>query len=517
MKSIVVESKQKLVLPRAGNETLLDIVPHSKPLFMDGQEYIAMEHGVEEMQILRNLGIRDVPAPILNYYDWPARFSPMEHQRQTSAFLVANRRALCLNAPGTGKSLSALWAADYLLNTNVINKVLIVSPLSTLKPVWGKELMHHMPHRNFEIVVGPRQKREQLLEKVGVDFFIINHDGFTTMPDAFKDFDLIIYDEATALKTPTSQRFKRFAGFMGTYSPWLWMLTGTPIAQSPVDAWALARLVKNKEAERLSYTGFKDRVMKKVTQFKWIPRPEALDRCKEVLQPSIRYDLDECKDLPDMVYINRECNLTKVQAEAFKELQEEACLKDDDVLAPNAAVLFQKLLQVCCGVAYDSEGKHVEFDDSTRIEMLEEIIAEVGDKCIVFVPLRGVQQRLYKLLTDKKMDVAIVNGDVSKKDRDDIFYKFQNTEQIQILLAHPKVAAHGLTLTRANSIIWYAPIYSLESYEQANARIRRLDTEGKTVIYHLGATPFEFELYKRLETKQQVLTDFLDMVRGVND
>jgi len=168
-------------------------------------------------------------------------------------------------------------------------------------------------------------------------------------------------------------------------------------------------------------------------------------------------------------------------------------------------------------VAYNSDGENVEFDDSNRIAMLEDIIAEVGDKCIVFVPLRGVQQRLYKLLQQKKLDVAMVNGDVKKSERDDIFYKFQHTDNIQILLAHPKVAAHGLTLTRASSIIWYAPIYSLEMYEQANARIRRLDTEGKTVVYHLGATNFEFELYNRLKNKQKVLTDFLSMVRGVND
>lgn len=516
MTAIVVSNREKIVLPKSGNEALLEVVPHAKVFQLKDVEYIALNHGVEETHVLRNMGIKNVPAPILNYYDWPARFSPMEHQRQTAAFLVANRRGLCLNAPGTGKTISTLWAADYLLTTNVIKKILIISPLSTLKPVWGKEIMQHLPHRNFEILTGTRKKREQLLEKKGVEFFIINHDGFTTMPDNFKDFDLVVYDEATALKTPSSRRFKLFANYVNEVSPWLWLLTGTPIAQSPVDAWTLAKLVNSRSLPR-SFTAFKDLTMQKVSQFKWIPRPEALNVCKAVLQPSIRFDLAECKDLPDTVYVPRECALTKVQAEAYKELQEEACIAGADISAANAAVLFQKLLQVCCGVAYNSDGENVEFDDSNRIAMLEDIIAEVGDKCIVFVPLRGVQQRLYKLLQQKKLDVAMVNGDVKKSERDDIFYKFQHTDNIQILLAHPKVAAHGLTLTRASSIIWYAPIYSLEMYEQANARIRRLDTEGKTVVYHLGATNFEFELYNRLKNKQKVLTDFLSMVRGVND
>ena len=108
------------------------------------------------------------------------------------------------------------------------------------------------------------------------------------------------------------------------------------------------------------------------------------------------------------------------------------------------------------------------------------------------------------------------NGDVSKKDRDEIFHNFQHTDQPQILLAHPKVAAHGLTLTAAKDIIWYAPIYSLEQYEQANARIRRLTTEGKTSVWHIYATNFEAELYRRLRAKQNTLAEFLDLVRGIN-
>jgi SNF2 family DNA or RNA helicase len=111
----------------------------------------------------------------------------------------------------------------------------------------------------------------------------------------------------------------------------------------------------------------------------------------------------------------------------------------------------------------------------------------------------------------------MVNGDTNKTDRNTIFSDFQNTEKIRVLLAHPKVAAHGLTLTRSKDIIWYAPIYSLEQYEQANARIRRLTTSGKTNVWHIYATKFEAELYRRLKAKQRVLGDFLNLVRGINE
>ena len=106
---------------------------------------------------------------------------------------------------------------------------------------------------------------------------------------------------------------------------------------------------------------------------------------------------------------------------------------------------------------------------------------------------------------------------MKKKERDEIFHNFQHTDEPQILLAHPKVAAHGLTLTRAKDIIWYAPIYSLEQYEQANARIRRLSTEGKTTVWHIYATHFEAELYRRLRAKKNTLAEFLDLVRGINN
>lgn len=513
---LVVPDKRTLVLKTNRYPEIKAAIPHSKTFLHRGQVLTAVQHGLDETAVLRNMGFKSAPSPIMHYYGWPARFAPMSHQRDTSAFLLSHNRAIVLNAPGTGKTISTLWAADYLLEVGAVKKVLIIAPLSTLKQVWGKEIMQHMPHRKAVILTGTRARREQLLDDPVAQFFIINHDGFSTMPKAFADFGLVVYDEATALKTPGSQRFKKFVHFMNEFLPRLWMLTGTPIGQNPTDAWALAKLLGSKTCPR-SFTAFKDMTMQKVTQFKWIPRPEALDICRKVLNPSIRYDLAQCKDLPDTVMIDRECDLTPAQAGAFELMRDEACIQAMNITAANAAVMFQKLVQIACGVAYDKDGECVNFDDQGRVDALEEMLSEIGDKAIVYVPLRGVQARLEQYLISKGYDVAVVNGDVSKTARDDIFYRFQETDQIQVLLAHPKVAAHGLTLTRSKSIIWYAPIYSLEMYEQANARIKRLTTEGKTVVYHLYATRFEQELYKRLKTRQKVLTDFLDLVRGINE
>jgi SNF2 family DNA or RNA helicase len=260
--------------------------------------------------------------------------------------------------------------------------------------------------------------------------------------------------------------------------------------------------------------------MQKVTTFKWVARPQALDICKQVLQPSVRFSLDECIDIPSTNYVGREVSLTPIQERAFEKMREDCAIilsGGEVITAANAAVMFGKLLQIACGVVYDEDGSHVEIDSHLRYEGLKELIDEIGGKVIVYVPFRGVQYDLRTKLIADGYDVELVNGEVSKTDRDAIFHDFQNNpNRQQVLLAHPKVASHGLTLTAANSIIWFAPVYSLESYEQANARIRRLNTTGKTSVFHLYATDFERELYKRLQTKKRVLSDFLEMVRGYN-
>jgi SNF2 family DNA or RNA helicase len=512
---LVIPEKRKIVINSTANSAVASAVPHARAFTHNGEALVAMDYGIDESLVLKNLGFH-VPAPILHFYDWPARFAPMEHQKETAAFLTMHKRALCLNAPGTGKTLSSIWAADFLLQEGHARKVLIVAPLSTVKVVWGRELRHHLPHRSFVICTGTRQKREELLAQPGVQYVIINHDGFTNMQSSLTGFDVVIYDEATALKTPGSQRFKTFYKWVQTNQPWLWLLTGTPISQTPTDAWSLARLVDAPLAPR-SYTTFKDMVMQKVTTFKWVPRKDALDICKKVLQPSIRFSLDECKDLPDTNFVGRRTEMTPQQTKAFKDMKDKAVtvFAAGEVTAPNAAVVLSKLLQICCGVVY-GDNQTIAIDATARYNTLTELLDEIGDKVIIYVPLKGVQNWLFERLQIDKYDVALVNGDTSKKNRDQIFNDFQHTDSIRILLAHPKVAAHGLTLTRAKDIIWYAPIYSLEQYEQANARIRRLSTTGKTTVWHIWATEFEAELYRRLRLKQNTLAEFLALVQGVN-
>lgn len=515
---LVIEKKQALVLNTPQHARIVEAIPHARTFDHEGTVLTTLPHGLEETKVLRNLGYKKAPAPILFYYDWPShKAPPREHQRQTAAFLVMHKRALCLNAPGTGKTLSALWAADYLIDTGHLKRIVIVAPLSTLKNVWAKEIYTHLPHRKFVVLAGDKKQRKRALERApDAEIIVINHDGFTLMAEHLTDADLVIYDEATAVKTPSSRRFRVLYKFVDLFQPWLWLMTGTPVSQHPTDAWALAKLI-NPSTVTFSYTAFKDAVMQRVTNFKWIPRPEAQRLCQQVLQPSIYYSLDDCIDLPPTLFLHRECALSPQQELMYREMAEHAALLAHDVSAPNAAVVFSKLLQICCGAVYDSDGAVVTFDAQDREETLLEIIREIDDKVIIYAPLRSIILLLADKLRAEGLEVGVVHGGVGKSARDEIFDSFQNTSKYQVLLAHPKVAAHGLTLTRARDIIWYAPIYSLEQYEQANARIRRLVTQGKTRVHHIYATHFEKSLYKRLFEKRLFMSDLLDLVRGINE
>jgi len=132
---LVVQEQQKIVLKSSINDDIAAVIPHAKQLHKNGDDLLVVPHGVQECMVLRNMGIT-VPSPINYYYDYPARFEPMEHQRNTAEFLSINKRALCLNAPGTGKTISSIWAADYLLTTGEAKKIFLTDhSLYALEPV----------------------------------------------------------------------------------------------------------------------------------------------------------------------------------------------------------------------------------------------------------------------------------------------------------------------------------------------------------------------------------------------
>jgi len=510
---LVVEKAKALALKLKNPNRVLVSIPTSKVLDVRGNQIVVVPHRLDETKVLNNLGIK-APSPILYYYDWPGPFSPFEHQKQTAAFLTMHHRGLVLNDVGTGKTMSALWASDYLMKIKKVKKALIMAPLSTLERVWGDSIFTSLAHRNFVVLHGASQRRLKLL-KTDADFYIINFDGFPIIAnDAVGMFDLVIVDEAAVFRNPASQRFKFFRKWLDQNpATRLWLMTGTPTPEAPTDAWALAKLVGSPYLTK-TFTAFREQVMMKVGQWKYVPRPNAVEIVKQVLQPSIRYTRDECFDLPETIIQTRKVDLTPEQKkhyeQMFKHFVTEA--QSDTITAVNEAAKMQKLIQIACGVVYGDDGQIIELDCSPRVNLVKEVIEEVGEKVIVFVPLTGTLRMLEKELS-KHWSVGVVNGEVSAAQRNEVFYKFQHEKDPHVLIAHPGTMAHGLTLTTASTIIWYGPINSNEVYTQANGRVERLGKKRVTNLIHIEATDLEHRIYERLKNKQKLQGLLLEVIQ----
>ena len=301
--------------------------------------------------MLRNLGVKNVPSPIQGRYEWPGRYRPMDHQRDTSAFLTFNRRAFVLSEPGTGKTLSALWAADYLMKRGEVRRCLILCPLSIMHSAWMQDLGNSVIHRSAVVAHHAQAARRIELIQEDYEFVITNYEGLNLIANEVNNdgrFDLVIVDEANAYKNPQTRRWKALNSIIKPET-YLWMMTGTPAAQSPVDAYGLARLVNPTNVPKF-YTAWRDQVMQKITMFKWAPKPDAADRVYAALQPAIRFTKAQCLDLPPVLTTTREVPLTPQQAKYYNLLRDQmvAMAAGETITAVNAAGVLNKLLQISC-------------------------------------------------------------------------------------------------------------------------------------------------------------------------
>jgi SNF2 family DNA or RNA helicase len=247
--------------------------------------------------------------------------------------------------------------------------------------------------------------------------------------------------------------------------------------------------------------------MRRITQFKWVPKPDANDTVHAQMQPSIRYTLDQIKELPPTVYVDRDVQLSAEATTAYKTLFDKMRLSTNagkSITAVNEGVLQNKLMQVACGYIYTDDGQVHTLDNSGRLAALKETIDETERKVIVFVPYVHALKGVSDYLRGKGYDVATVHGETPMGQRNKVFTSFQSAPSPRVIVAHPQCMAHGLTLTEANLIVWYAPVQSLEIYEQANARIVRPGQTHKTIIAHLRGTAVERLAYNRLRLRAKM-------------
>ena len=509
----IINGKALLLKLRNPNR-VTETIPKSKAT---GPHEVAVSWGVDEVQTLRSLGVK-APSPISGRYDWPGRYKPMDHQKTTAEFMTLHKKSFCFNEQGTGKTASAIWAADFLMKQGKVRRALIICPLSIIDSAWRADLFEVAMHRTVDVAHGDAKKRKQIING-GSEFVVINFDGVEIVEEDIRNggFDLIIVDEATHYKNAQSKRWKCLNRLV-TDDTWLWMMTGTPAAQSPLDAFGLAKLV-NPTAVPRYFGSFRDQVMMKITQFKWMAKPGATEAVYNALQPAIRFTKEECLDLPDMTYVKRQVELTRQQKKYYNELKNKLVMEaaGEEVTAANAAIVMNKLLQISAGAVYTDDGSTLEFDIKNRYNVLREVIDESSQKVLVFVPFRHTIDVLVGKLRKDGFTTEVIRGDVPATKRTEIFKRFQETPDPKILVIQPQSAAHGVTLTAANTVVWWGPTSSLETYAQANARVHRSGQKHPCTVVQLQGSAVEKHVYALLDNRINVHTKIIDLYKQILD
>jgi len=476
---------------------------------------LVIPHGLAETIILRRHGIQ-VPAPILNQYTYTGH-TPFHVQRVTCEMLTTNQRAYVLSTMGTGKTSCPLWAFDFLKQQGHATKMLIDAPLSTLDFVWMKEMLEVASPYKAVVVHGPRHKRLKLLD-TDADIYIINHDGLATVYDALTerhDIDVITIDELASFRNKNERTKlltqyvngdgKKWAGMK-----WVWGMTGSPAPHEPTDVYHQAKIVTPWTVPKY-YTPFRDQLMYRVSEFRWLPQAGSAEKAYAALQPSVRFTLEDVSELPPYVSRRQKIKLGQKQRDTYETIRKDAFAllnSGETISAANQGVILSKLLQISLGYVYTSDGRTVALDNKPTldaiIELLEQAQNPVLFACSFKHALRGFREHIAQAgKGDPRWDVPMVSGDTPMRERGLIFSAFQEGKYAA-LVCHPQCVAHGLTLTAADTVVWLGPIASLEIYSQFNARIRRSGQTKRQQFIHFERTPAETKLYKLLEQRDDI-------------
>jgi SNF2 family DNA or RNA helicase len=449
-------------------------------------------------------------------YDFPSKSGkkPMSNQKLRFDFWLSHRHAFDLSEMGTGKTLTAAWAADYITR-EAGGAVLILAPLSILRLIWQKELhdVFGALDNHFVILDGPVVKRVSEIVKNGHRVYVTNYESLLS-PDFVaavqnSTIHTILIDEVTAFKHADTSRSKALRRMREGLN--IWGMTATPMPNTPLNAHGIARAVRTDYTE--SFTRFRDRTHNRVSMWKWVPLPKALQEARAVLQPSIRVTRDECTELPPCTSERRLVTLSKEAKGAYKALRAKLRAEIDGkkIGAAHEAALRNKLLQVCGGAVYASEGEDefgrakrsvAQLNPGGRAKELLDIHDQTDEKIVIFAPFRSHLELIDKLLKSNGISCAMVHGDVSPRQRAEAVISFQELPYPRTLIADPRCMAHGVELFRGSVITWWLPVDSAELYEQAQGRLTRRGQTRHVRNIQLCGSPLEAAMYDRLALRQ---------------
>jgi SNF2 family DNA or RNA helicase len=445
------------------------------------------------------------------------------NQEETVPFLLENPSALDASDPGTGKTRSLLeaWAIRRRKDGGAL---LVIAPKSILQTAWGDDIDTFFPGE-FRYSCAYANNRDLAFER-DADIYITNTDAVKYLdkqkPKFFSRFDEVCVDESTSFKHRTSQRSKALDSIKKHFD-WKRCMTATPNSRTIMDFWNQMYFLDGGERLGKNYFQFRQFACESVQVG---PRPEMVQwQDKEGIEEviggmlsdiTIRHIFEECQDIPPNVERTKYFELNPKHQRQYEELKALSTLaleeQNDEVIAVNAAVLTNKLLQLSSGAVY-SEGGYARVSDE-RYELILELVMERQHSC-VFFNWQHQKVELCKLAETLGVKYEVIDGTVvSDRKRTEIVHGFQEG-RYQVLFLQPQSAGHGLTLTKGTATIWASPVYQPDVMRQGIGRVYRAGQEHLTEnIMICARNTLEGHVYKVMKERGKKMRNLLSMLKG---
>lgn len=436
------------------------------------------------------------------------------YQDRAVAFIKEKERCALFLDMGLGKTTSSLTAASDLIDECAVNKVLVIAPLRVANSVWAQEAQKwkHLSHLRVSVCTGPEKARRAALMR-DADIYTINRENVSWLVQLYGakwPFDMVVVDESSSFKSPSAKRFKDLKKAV-PYTNFMVLLTGTPSPNSLMDLWSQMYLVDFGEALGRTVTGFRQRFFEQdYSGYKYSIRDGCAEKIHALIAGRvISMSADDYLDMPERINIEALVDLPpKVLAQyldfektLFAEME-----TGEEIEAISAAALANKMLQMSNGAAYYDEHKNWVETHTAKLDALSDIVEDnPGENMLVAYNYKFDLARLQARFPD-----AVV------LDKQQATIDAWNRGEIKMLLAHPASAGHGLNLQDGGSmVVWFGLNWSLELYQQFNARLLRQGQIKPVRVVHIVADrTIDQRVIKVLQDKQATQTMLLDALKA---
>ncbi len=414
------------------------------------------------------------------------KYVPHEYQQAAISFALDHPKCLLSLDMGLGKTSVTLSVLCELLDDFAVNRVLIIAPKFVAQDVWIREAKKwdFASGLQIAVAVGTAAQRRAAVES-GAEIVCINRENVSWLVDLYRTswpFDCIVVDESSSFKSYSSQRFKALRKVTPAASRII-ELTGTPRPRSLEDLWPQIYLLDHGERLERSMTAFRTRFEMPGRRngqqiWEWIPRPGAEDTVYGLISDiSMSMKAEDWLSVPELTEIDHYVELPPKLRKIYRELEHESILRYEDhaIVGANAGVLAGKLLQFANGAVYDDHSDVQEYHD-LKLQLLDEILEATEEPVMVFYWFRHDYERLRRFFANYQPRTISSPEDISD----------WNEGRIRLLLVHPASMGHGLNLQDGgHTIVWFGLTWSLEIYQQANARLHRQGQKHPVMIHRL--------------------------------